>query len=512
MAIRTTVESKTTTYKPSRRRTAPLTPTMREALDKIRAAGKWFACNGISLPTVRALADAGEVVLDLTFSHGTSFPGAKSWAQSDWEARPVEKPAAADAATEAAAVLAAEPAPKTPTVALARALRRIGLAQGEDFRITGNYRRGERLSTFALVRSRRAHGLVAEHADRIEAELAAGPFGFTVSVYDFNGHPHALVTNAPVERVRESAPVAAEAVAPIPAPAPGAARRPAVEDVLDGIAAACRVLSTRATPAAEPAEGGPTIYRPGLGAELVALLLPLVHQIEDLPAGSAGHLAIAEALRSTMRATADEEQRKALRAGVAVAGFWHRHIPAPHGEATEPVRSHVENLSGEEFAALLGRMVDAQLLDYYQAADFFDQLDAELRAAADHSPAAGQQPPTRGAELVELLLAALPGDVLDNAAQQELMTDVVCDLFHAASPEQPEYEALRAGFRAVAGWSKHIAGARASVSVCAHVNALAGREFAELLGRMVDDEVTNTGQAESWFFDLGRELRDADHG
>ncbi|MCM1964869.1 hypothetical protein [Streptomyces sp. G1] len=119
------------------------------------------------------------------------------------------------------------PAPKTPAVAIARVLRGLGLRQGagQDFRVTGYYRNGERQHTYVLLLSGAARQVVAENADRIEAEAEEGPFPFTVSVrYSTAGHPHPSVRNGGT-RVRETPPAApaAEApapAAPIPAPAP----------------------------------------------------------------------------------------------------------------------------------------------------------------------------------------------------------------------------------------------------------------------------------------------------
>ncbi|MFD9596797.1 hypothetical protein ACFWA9_29170 [Kitasatospora sp. NPDC059973] len=666
--------SKSRLYQPATPRTAPLTAAMRAALATIRTGRAAFAYNGISRPTVEALAAAGEIVLVVGYTWGTT-EARKPFSQGDWSAypAPLPSPAAdairiirwreltslhlgcdcepteptegsevhrayraeqlAEAVAEAqslatvnypvnvcakataghtpaaveqrsAAAIAAE-RPATPSEALARALKRLGLTQGrgEDFRVTGFYRNGERRHTYALVLSRRAEELIAEHADRIEAELAAGPYPFRVSVRHINGRPIPSVSNSAGERVRETAPTTPTTPAP------------AVEDVLDGIAAACltlqmggrlaeqsdaeqpeqpgepvlldrngATLTTNALvtlhgPGARPGgivsgwhritgavlvgvRGGMVVhvgdsaeielvdpealaeehveqaapveaapYRQGLGAELIALLVTVLRGIDDLPAGAAGHRVIAETLRAEMRAARPVEEQEALRAGFGAAGGWHRHIATVGGEASELVRSHVNALGYQAFAVLLGRMVEAGVRDNYQAADFFAELDTELREritdcrrdidavladpglvrareAAEEAGAA-QQPATRGAELVALLLDVFPEDVATGAAQHQLMAEVVIDMFHASRPDQPEKEALRAGFRAVAGWSKHIAGGRASVPVCAHVNALPGRGFAELLGRMADAGVTNNGQAGDFFTDLGRELRAA---
>ncbi|ALO79353.1 hypothetical protein [Streptomyces phage phiSAJS1] len=81
-----------------------------------------------------------------------------------------------------------QPTAKTPTVAIARVLRNLGLKQGEDFRVKGEYRgRGldrERVGTYVVVYSRAGEQLVADNADRIEAAtLEDGGYAFRVSIH-----------------------------------------------------------------------------------------------------------------------------------------------------------------------------------------------------------------------------------------------------------------------------------------------------------------------------------------
>jgi hypothetical protein len=99
---------------------------------------------------------------------------------------------------------------KTPTVAIARILRGLGLTQGrggKDFRVCGEYRNGERQYTYVVVYSRHAEEVIAEHADEIEARADEAGFPFRVSVrYSTAGHPHTSVQNAG-SRVRETPPV-----------------------------------------------------------------------------------------------------------------------------------------------------------------------------------------------------------------------------------------------------------------------------------------------------------------
>ncbi|MFD4535658.1 hypothetical protein ACFWNL_18460 [Kitasatospora sp. NPDC058397] len=299
--------SKSRLYKPAPR-TAPLTATMRAALTTIRTKGVAFAYNGISRPTVEALAAAGEIVLELTYTWGTT-EARRSFSQGDWTAYPAPMPSPAadairivrwgdraslhlgcecelteghemhrayraaqlaEAVAEAqslatvnypvhvcakaptghtpapgdqrsAAALATEPRCDSPSTALARTLKRLGLRQGRggDFRTTGSYNHaGERLHTWVITLTSRAEETIAEHADRIEAELDLSGFPFAVSIRYIDGKLMTRVTNGSFERVRETAPAAAPA-------------GPAVEDVLDGIATAITTLRMGAAVAAE---------------------------------------------------------------------------------------------------------------------------------------------------------------------------------------------------------------------------------------------------------------------
>ncbi|MFE7933395.1 DUF6884 domain-containing protein [Streptomyces sp. NPDC057456] len=105
--------------------------------------------------------------------------------------------------------------PATPTVAIARTLRRLGLEQGhgKDFRVEGAYRNGVRLHTFVLLLTRHAEEVVAANADRIEEAPELGGYAFTVSVRYFNGRAVPSVRNGACDRIREEAPVAASPVA-----------------------------------------------------------------------------------------------------------------------------------------------------------------------------------------------------------------------------------------------------------------------------------------------------------
>ncbi|MEU2487080.1 hypothetical protein ABZ593_21035 [Streptomyces sp. NPDC012617] len=108
--------------------------------------------------------------------------------------------------------------PKTPTVVIARVLRSLGLTQGGDFRVTGDYRNGERIGTYVLPLTRHADETITANADEIERLAAESPFPFRVSVrYPSGDRPMTTVANYG-SRVRDEAPATEEAPAD-PAPA-----------------------------------------------------------------------------------------------------------------------------------------------------------------------------------------------------------------------------------------------------------------------------------------------------
>jgi hypothetical protein len=103
------------------------------------------------------------------------------------------------------------PPPRTPSVAVARVLRALGLAQGRgnDFRIEGAYRNGERIGTWVSTLTQHADETIAANADDIERQLANGPFPFHVSVYyEGKRRPHAIIANHGA-RVRQEPPTIA---------------------------------------------------------------------------------------------------------------------------------------------------------------------------------------------------------------------------------------------------------------------------------------------------------------
>ncbi|MFD3978294.1 hypothetical protein ACFWR6_06875 [Streptomyces griseus] len=108
--------------------------------------------------------------------------------------------------------MTAATAPRTPTVAIARVLRSLGLTQGSDFRVTGDYSNGERTGTYVLVLSGKARDLIAAQADEIERLSAESPYPFRVSLRYLGGpRPMPSVANYG-SRVRDTPPT------PEPAP------------------------------------------------------------------------------------------------------------------------------------------------------------------------------------------------------------------------------------------------------------------------------------------------------
>ncbi|PWI16005.1 hypothetical protein DI272_18915 [Streptomyces sp. Act143] len=120
--------------------------------------------------------------------------------------------------------MATTPPAKSPSIALARALRRLGLTQGQgkDFRVDGDYNKaGERVRTYALLLTAHADETAAAHADDIERWTEEdGGWSFTVCVrYSDKGRPHCTISNGAVEKIREEPP-APPAAEPAPEPEP----------------------------------------------------------------------------------------------------------------------------------------------------------------------------------------------------------------------------------------------------------------------------------------------------
>ncbi|MFC7791365.1 hypothetical protein [Streptomyces cinereoruber] len=145
------------------------------------------------------------------------------------------------------------PSPKTPTVAIARVLRGLGLTQGRghDFRVEGDYRNGERIGTYVLVLTRHADEVIAANADEIERLTGETGWAFRVSIryLSATGRPTTSVANYG-DRVRDEPPAPAADPDPEPQPEP------------EPVAAADPELTSDATeepPAPEvPAAGSPS--------------------------------------------------------------------------------------------------------------------------------------------------------------------------------------------------------------------------------------------------------------
>ncbi|MFJ7592512.1 hypothetical protein ACIQZO_35105 [Streptomyces sp. NPDC097617] len=113
--------------------------------------------------------------------------------------------------------------PRTPTVAIARILRGLGLVQGDNFRVTGDYRNGEHIGTFVLPLTRHSDETIAAYADEIERLSSEGPLPFRVSVrYPSGDRPMTGVANYGA-RIREEPPAPAAPTTPEPIPEPEAA-------------------------------------------------------------------------------------------------------------------------------------------------------------------------------------------------------------------------------------------------------------------------------------------------
>lgn len=102
---------------------------------------------------------------------------------------------------------------KTPTVAIARVLRSLGLEQGKDFRVRGQYQgtgaNRERIGTYVAVYTNAADQVVADNADRIEELVKQdGGFAFRVSIhFTAGGRMWTWIANYG-QRTRDTAPVA----------------------------------------------------------------------------------------------------------------------------------------------------------------------------------------------------------------------------------------------------------------------------------------------------------------
>lgn len=99
-----------------------------------------------------------------------------------------------------------------PSTIIARILRQLGLKQGHDFRVRGEYRgRGadrERIGTYVAALTKEADQAVADHADEIERLSAEQGNSFRVSIH-FTAAGRTLTWIANYgQRTRDAAPVA----------------------------------------------------------------------------------------------------------------------------------------------------------------------------------------------------------------------------------------------------------------------------------------------------------------
>jgi hypothetical protein len=67
-------------------------------------------------------------------------------------------------------------------------------------------------------------------------------------------------------------------------------------------------------------------------------------------------------------------------------------------------------------------------------------------------------------------------------------------------------EVFRTAWGAVMSYRKHVGGYRIDGLLAKHINGLSAYQFAALLGRMVDADVTNTGDGERFFAVLASEV------
>jgi hypothetical protein len=159
--------------------------------------------------------------------------------------------------------MTAKTEPKSPTVAITRVLKGLGLVQGVDFRVAGHYENGERLYTFAYTLDRRANRVIAENADMIESLTFGTDFPFTVSVRypGGDGRPSVSVHNSPgrLGRDRETPPTVDAPAGPVPCVV--------TLDISDTYAALALAELAQCDPFAAP---GLTVVKERLKAALVA--------------------------------------------------------------------------------------------------------------------------------------------------------------------------------------------------------------------------------------------------
>jgi hypothetical protein len=65
---------------------------------------------------------------------------------------------------------------------------------------------------------------------------------------------------------------------------------------------------------------------------------------------------------------------------------------------------------------------------------------------------------------------------------------------------------FRTASAALRSWEKHIDGYRANASLVAHINSMTPYQFVGLIGDMIDAGISNVGEGEAFFAEMGRRL------
>lgn len=84
----------------------------------------------------------------------------------------------------------------THTTAIARVLRGLGLKQGADFRVRGEYVRGERRGTAVVALNRNAEAVIAGNARHIESATDEMDRPFRVNIYNTPSGGFFTITNS----------------------------------------------------------------------------------------------------------------------------------------------------------------------------------------------------------------------------------------------------------------------------------------------------------------------------
>lgn len=90
---------------------------------------------------------------------------------------------------------------------------------------------------------------------------------------------------------------------------------------------------------------------------------------------------------------------------------------------------------------------------------------------------------------------------------RESILEAVQNATYTTGYYTPAREALfREAAAAMRSYEAHIAGYRVNGDLVAHINAMSPWQFCNLLGQMIDAGVTNTGQGERFFREMGQAL------